>query len=253
MRQLGVDSQSAVIQWSGVSFRATFLRTAVTAPLRSRLADRFGCKPMLVRAAIGMAIVMSLIGIAHNVVELVAPGLVGGCASTSTVMVNTQAPRERAGWELDILSTGAVAGNPVGPLVGGLLPGWVGIRGTFFAGGAMIAVVALLTIFFVKEDFHADTDAKARTSGSAAGTAQRSNRVAVIALLVTAMMVLLVNMSIEPIVTVYIGGLGVGGDGLVRIAGVVMGCSALDSMLTAARLGALLAACVVLAHWARGR
>ncbi|MGU7839034.1 MFS transporter [Burkholderia sp. AW33-5] len=244
VRQLGVDAQSAVIEWSGVAFGATFLGTAVTAPLWGRLADRFGRKPMLVRAALGMAVVMSLIGIAHNVQELVAlrlvAGLVGGYASASTVMVGTQAPRERAGWALGILSTGALAGNLVGPLVGGLLPGWLGIRGTFFAGGAMIAVAALLTILVVKEDFHADTDALARHArATTEATTRRTDRTAVAALLVTAMMVLLANMSIEPIITVYIGGLGVDGSHLARVAGVVMACSALGSMLTAARLGAL--------------
>ncbi|RQZ18215.1 MFS transporter [Burkholderia sp. Bp9031] len=244
VRQLGVDAQSAVIEWSGVAFGATFLGTAVTAPLWGRLADRFGRKPMLVRAALGMAVVMSLIGVAHNVQELVAlrlvAGLVGGYASASTVMVGTQAPRERAGWALGILSTGALAGNLVGPLVGGLLPGWLGIRGTFFAGGAMIAVAALLTIFIVKEDFRADTDAQARQArATTADTARRTDRAAVAALLVTAMMVLLANMSIEPIITVYIGGLGVDGSHLARVAGVVMACSALGSVLTAARLGAL--------------
>ena len=30
VRQLGVDAQSAVIQWSGIAFGATFLGTAVT-------------------------------------------------------------------------------------------------------------------------------------------------------------------------------------------------------------------------------
>ena len=244
VRQLGVDAQSAVIEWSGVAFGATFLGTAVTAPLWGRLADRFGRKPMLVRAALGMAVVMSLIGVAHNVQELVAlrlvAGLVGGYASASTVMVGTQAPRERAGWALGILSTGALAGNLVGPLVGGLLPGWLGIRGTFFAGGAMIAVAALLTILLVKEDFHADTDALTRHArATTADTARRTDLAAVAALLVTAMMVLLANMSIEPIITVYIGGLGVDGSHLARVAGVVMACSALGSMLTAARLGAL--------------
>lgn len=49
-----------------------------------------------------------------------------------------------------------------------------------------------------------------------------------------AMMVLLANMSIEPIITVYIGGPGAGGDHLARVAGVVMVCAGL-------------------AHWARGR
>jgi MFS family permease len=135
VRQLGVSSQSAVIQWSGVAFSATFFGTALTAPIWGRLADRFGRKPMLVRAAIGMAIVMSLIGLAHNVYELVGlrlvAGLVGGYASASTVMIGTQAPRERAGWALGILSTGALTGNLVGPLIGGLLQGGSAYAGPF--------------------------------------------------------------------------------------------------------------------------
>jgi MFS family permease len=243
VRQLGVASQSAVIQWSGVAFGATFLGTALTAPVWGRLADRYGRKPMLIRAAVGMAIVMSLIGVVHTVHQLVAlrliAGLVGGYASASTVLVGTQAPRERAGWALGILSTGALAGNLVGPLIGGLLPGWIGIRGTFFAGGAMIAVAALLTIFVVKEDFHPADSAANRAASKPAGAARTTNYGVVAALLVTAMMVLLANMSIEPIITVYIGGLGVQPDHLARIAGVVMAFSALGSMLTAARLGAL--------------
>jgi len=245
VRQLGVESQSAVIQWSGIAFGATFLGTAATAPLWGRLADRYGRKPMLVRAAVGMAVVMSLIGVVQTVHELVAlrliAGLVGGYSSASTVMVGSQAPRARAGWALGILSTGALAGNLVGPLIGGLLPEWIGIRGTFFAGGAMIAVAALLTIFVVKEDFNPADHAKnrARAASEAAVASKRTNYVVVAALLVTAMMVLLANMSIEPIITVYIGTLGVPAGNLARIAGVVMACSALGSMLTAARLGAL--------------
>ncbi|WP_322012234.1 MFS transporter [Paraburkholderia sp. J12] len=246
VRQLGVSSQSAVIQWSSVAFSATFLGTALTAPLWGRLADRFGRKPMLVRAAIGMAIVMSLIGLAHNVYELVAlrlvAGLVGGYASASTVMIGTQAPRERAGWALGILSTGALAGNLAGPLIGGLLPGWIGIRGTFFAGGAVIAVAALATIFAVREDFHPARDARTartRSASETAGAPHAARRAAIAAILVTAMMVLLANMSIEPIITVYIGGLGVSAAHLARTAGLVMACSALGSMLTASRLGAL--------------
>jgi MFS family permease len=245
VQQLGVTSQAAIVQWSGVAFGATFLGTAVTAPLWGRLAGRYGRKPMLVRAAVGMAIVMSLIGMAHNVTELVVlrllAGLIGGYASASIVMIGTQAPRERAGWALGILSTGSLAGSLVGPLVGGLLPSLISIRSTFFAGGAMIAVAALLTILFVREDFHPDSDAKARASAHTAASklANGTNRIVMITLLLTAMMVLLANMSIEPIITVYIAHLNVPADHLARTAGIVMACSALGSMLTAARLGAL--------------
>jgi DHA1 family multidrug resistance protein-like MFS transporter len=242
VQQLGVASSSAIIQWSGVAFSATFLGTAVTAPLWGHLADRYGRKPMLVRAALGMAVVMSLIGVAHDVYQLVAlrliAGLVGGYASASIVMIGTQAPRERAGWALGMLSTGALTGNLVGPLVGGFLPGWVGIRGTFFVGGAMIAVAAIATIVLVREDFDRHADASHRNVASA--TSSQPVRYGVlIALLATAMMVLLANMSIEPIITVYIAQLAVPADRLARTAGIVMAASALGSMLTAARLGAL--------------
>src|ERR1700761_2974574 len=74
--QLGVKSPADVVQWSGVAFGATFFGTAITAPIWGRLADRYGRKPMLVRAALGMAVVMSLIGVAHSVTELVALRLI---------------------------------------------------------------------------------------------------------------------------------------------------------------------------------
>src|SRR6195952_713137 len=71
VQQLGVHAPAAIVQWSGVAFGATFFGTAITAPLWGRLADRYGRKPMLIRAAIGMAIVMSLIGLAQNLTQLV--------------------------------------------------------------------------------------------------------------------------------------------------------------------------------------
>ena len=242
VEQLGVRSASAIVQWSGVAFGATFLGTAVTSPLWGHLADRFGRKPMLVRAALGMAVMMSLIGTAHNVIELVTlrllAGLVGGYAAAATVMIGTQAPREKSGWALGVLSTGALSGNLVGPLVGGFLPSLVGIRGTFFVGGALIAVAAVVTILFVKEDFDHVLDARPRAAENMASGGP-ADRWLIVGLLATAMMVLLANFSIEPIITVYLGQIGVPSNHLARMAGLVMASSAFGSMLASARLGAL--------------
>lgn len=240
--QLGMKAQADVVQWSGIAFGATFFGTAITAPVWGKLADRYGRKPMLIRAAIGMAVVMSLIGVARNVTDLVllrlVAGLIGGYASASIVMIGTQAPRERAGWALGVLSTGALAGNLIGPLVGGFLPGLVGIRGTFFVGGGIIAIAAIATVTLVREDFDPGVDVKAKATMTVDKPSVSSPFI-IPALLVTAMMVLLANMSIEPIITVYIGQLGVAHDHLARMAGIVMACSAFGSMLTAPRLGAL--------------
>src|SRR5476649_639779 len=97
VEQLGVTGHAAIGQWSGLAYGATFLSAALTAPLWGRLGDRYGRKPMLMRASLGMAVAMSLIGLAQNVEQLVLlrllTGLLGGYASGSTIIVAAQTPR----------------------------------------------------------------------------------------------------------------------------------------------------------------
>ena len=90
VEQLGVTDHAAIAEWSGAAYGATFLhRGALCAPLWGRLADLYGRKLMLIRASLGMAVAMSLIGMAQNVWQLVAlrllAGLLGGYASGSVV------------------------------------------------------------------------------------------------------------------------------------------------------------------------
>jgi MFS family permease len=240
VEQLGVKQNAAIVEWSGIAFGATFLGTGLTAPLWGYLSDRYGRKPMLVRAAIGMALLMPLIGLAHNVYQLVllrlAAGLIGGYASASTMLVATQTPREKAGWALGILSTGALSGTLIGPLIGGILPGFIGIRSTFFLSGGVIAIAALITIIFVKEDFKPTPRTLVRAPAIKMSAA---TRLAILSMFGTAMLVLFSNMSIEPIITVYLGELGVDRAHVVFDAGVVMAASAFGSILMAARLGRL--------------
>ena len=240
VEELGVKQRAAIVEWSGLAFGATFLATGLTAPLWGHLADRFGRRPMLIRAAIGMAAIMPLIGLAHNVYELVllrlAAGLVGGYSSASMLLIATQTPSERAGWALGILSTGALAGNLIGPLVGGILPGLIGIRHTFFAAGGMIGVAMIATILLVREDFVPAPKTITRNPSIGVGSSTPI-RITIISMLATAMLVLLANMSIEPIITVYLQALHTAPKRIVLDAGLVMAASAFGSVLTAAPIG----------------
>lgn len=125
IEQLGVSGHSALNIWSGLVFSITFLFSAIASPLWGGLADRKGRKLMLLRSALGMAIVMMLMGLAQNIWHLLilraCLGLLGGFIPNANALIATQMPRNKSGWALGTLSTGGVSGALLGPLAGGLL------------------------------------------------------------------------------------------------------------------------------------
>ena len=240
VEQLGVSDPAAIAQWSGVAYGATFFAAALVAPLWGRLADQYGRKLMLIRASLGMAVAMSLIGMAHNVWELVGlrlfAGFAGGYASGSTILVATQTPKARSGWALGMLSSGIMAGNLVGPLIGGALPPLIGIRATFWAAGGVIFLTFIATTFLIRETKR--TGPRKKTS-AAAGWSQIPDKRPVVAMLTMGLLLMLANMSIEPIITIYVGQIVPNAARVTMVSGLVMSAAALGSILSASRLGRL--------------
>ncbi|WP_460590962.1 MFS transporter [Frateuria aurantia] len=239
--QLGVHGQAAVVQWSGIAYSATFLSAGLVAPVWGRLGDRYGRKPMLIRASLGMAICMSLMGCVSNIWELAGlrllTGLAGGYASGATILVAVQAPRERSAWALGTLSAGCMAGNLAGPLIGGLLPPMIGIRASFFAAGGLIFLAFVATCLLLRE-----TPGTARIPPKISGALHGqgvADKASIVVMLLSGLLLMMANMSIEPIITVFVGAL----EGSARLttlyAGLAMSAAALGSILSAARLGRL--------------
>ena len=240
VEQLGVTGHAAIVEWSGIAFGITFLGAGIMAPIWGRVADLYGRKLILMRACLSMAICMSLIGLAQNIWQLVAlrllAGILGGYSSGAVVLVATQTPKQRTGWALGVLSTGVMAGTLLGPLIGGTLPGLIGLRETFFLAGGAIFLAFLATWLLIRED-RAPFEKGVRKVVRGAW-AMVPDRRPVITMLVTAMLLMLANMSIEPIITVYLGEF-VPPERVVFTAGLVMAASAIGSIFTAPRLGKL--------------
>ncbi len=240
VEQLGVSDPAAIAQWSGAAFGGAYLTAGLVAPLWGRLADRYGRKLMLIRASLGMAVAMSLTGMVQDVYQLMAlrllVGFLGGYASGSFVLVATQTPKARSGWALGTLSSGMMAGNLAGPLLGGVLPQLIGIRSTFLAAGAVIFIAFLATTFLIREDKRPATTAKVRERG---GFAAVPNKGPLVAMLFTGMLLMLANMSIEPIISLYVAEIVTDPARVTVVAGFVMSATALGTILSASRLGKL--------------
>ena len=235
--ELGVHDRAGIVWWSGVAFGATFFAAGLVAPLWGHLADRYGRKLMLIRASLGMVIAMSLLGMAHEVWQLVGlrllAGLLGGYASASTVLIATQTPKARTGWALGVLSSGIMTGGLIGPLIGGTLPALIGIRSTFFCAGGVIFIAFLATALLVKEE---PRPARGKPPGG-----QRARTVLsrpLVTMLLTATLVMLATMSIEPIITIYVAQF-VPSNQVTFVAGLIMSAGALGSIISAAQLGKL--------------
>ncbi|HFK7184497.1 TPA: multidrug efflux MFS transporter MdtG [Serratia odorifera] len=238
---LGVTGHQALNMWSGLVFSITFLFSAIASPFWGGLADRRGRKLMLLRSALGMAIVMVLMGMAQNIWQFLALrallGLLGGFIPNANALIATQVPRNRSGWALGTLSTGGVSGALIGPLIGGLLADSYGLRPVFYITAAVLLVCFILTLFFVKERF-TPVQKKDMLDARQVFSSLKNPRL-ILALFVTTMIIQVASGSIAPILTLYVRDLAGDIANLAFVSGLIASVPGVAALLSAPRLGKL--------------
>jgi len=241
IEELGVKDINQVEVWSGIAFGVTFVTLAIFSPLWGRMSDKYGRKPMLLRASLGMTVVITCIGLVHNVFELVflrmLQGTISGFYSASITLVAIQTPRRYSGWALGVLFTGAVGGMLLGPLLGGYLEGIIGIRHQFFVMGGFLVISFLTSLFFVKEDFTPRTE---HTHVRLKSMWQSvTNPELLKAMFVTTFISQMALTSIQPIITVYIADIAGRLPNLALISGMVFSATGVANIISAPFLGKL--------------
>ncbi|MGE0599361.1 MAG: MFS transporter [Dehalococcoidia bacterium] len=154
--ELGVSGESKIAFYTSLTASATGLSLTITAPIWGSLADRYGRKPMFIRALVGAGIVILIMGLVQSVWQLVAlrflMGAFAGTMGAAAALVASTTPRVKVGYALGVLQTGQFLANMLGPAMGGFVAASLGIRESFIFCGALYLIAATLVVFFVREE-----------------------------------------------------------------------------------------------------
>ena len=246
--ELGVTEN--LYTWSGLIFSVTFLSSSIMSPIWGNLADRYGRKPMLVRAGIALGLIYYLMSLATSHWQLFWLRLLNGALSgfnpSAIALVATNTPEDRVGRYLAIMQTGIATGTIMGPLLGGTLAELVGIRWTMRVAGTLDLLAVLLVILVVKEKIIGA--GKTRTSVISDIKLAVSNR-RLAALMVSALLIQAGLQSLQPILSNFIPTLSQEGwvqafthlffgegDATDFVVGFIFSLPAIATVLTAPRL-----------------
>lgn len=233
IKELGHNEAQDIAFYSGLAFGITPLCMAVFSPIWAFVGARYGYKKMLVRASLGMAILtlwLCFVSSAQEVVVVRAmTGIVSGFTSAAVVFIASIVPKRHVAYALGTLSTASISGSLIGPLFGGFVAEFMGIRSVFVVVAILIFCSFLTISFFVKEN-------KPRSSSVKNNTQQQENFKLIFLLFATTFIIQVGTFGSMPILSVFVEQIHLGSH-IALWAGIVIAASGISDIICAPRLG----------------
>ena len=238
--ELGVDDPADVARWAGIVFGCNFISLAIFSPIWGRLSDRFGRKPMILRASGWLGLIMIGMGFAQSVWHLVILRLLQGCLSGFQAAVipllAQETPKKHSGWAMGMFFTAQVSGGLMGPIFGGWLSEVIGFRSSFLCIGTC-CLLGFLALTQVQETQPA---AAAKTADEPVPAFRElPQRGIILGVFLTTVLLHFSLTCVAPLLTVYVQEIAGNIDHLAIVSGAVFSAAGFASMLFASRLGRL--------------
>jgi DHA1 family multidrug resistance protein-like MFS transporter len=202
LRVIGV--QERITFWAGFLTSITFLAYAIMLPVWGSLADHHGKRLMLFRSALGIAVSYFAMVFSDSLMGLLGArllnGFISGYTPASIILVTACTPNHQVGYALGTLNMSVAVGSILGPLVGGTLTEFIGVRNAILSAGFLMIGVALVSYYGTEE----------KSVESAEKTSFKQNLLYVIktpGLLIPTLCLLILNMSVfmlQPILPLFI-------------------------------------------------
>jgi len=244
-QDLGVSDPQELSMWVALFSASTPLTIAIFSPIWGALSDRMGRRIMLLRAYLGAAVVLSLMGCVTAPIWLIAlrllQGVLTGTVTASQTLVSAHTPTRHSGMALGALNSAVFSGALVGAFAGGLTAEHFGYRMAFYLSGLIMLASAALVLFGVKEEgfkrAKEDSGGKLLTSmlaGFKPGLAQISLVLPILILMTAVMFVKQFDASFLPLLVQELNG---GLSGAALKTGMLMAFCGMAGVLSGFILG----------------
>lgn len=232
VRELGITELNELKKWSGIVVAAPYTVAIFFSPMWGTLGDRYGRKPMILRAMGALFIVHFLIGLVQNVHQLILlriiQGTIAGFAAPGTALMASSAPQEKTGMTLGTLHSSLVSGMVIGPMLGGILADLFGYRYVFFITSALFLVSTIIVFITVKEDFKKSSGIKPSFKKNILFL-MGSARLRVLIIIIVLNQVTL--QIVGPFLSLFVESLGVTKGFIATITGLVFGITGVTNAL----------------------
>jgi DHA1 family multidrug resistance protein-like MFS transporter len=241
LHELGTSTSLGVEVLAGLIYSVQALTMAIAAPFWGVVADRYGRKPMVVRAGCGGAVVVLLMGFVQTAEQLVflraVQGLVTGVVTASTALVAAMTPRERTGYAMGLLQLGLWSGLSAGPLIGGVLSDLIGFRGTFVVTAILLFLSGLSVWIGVEEPFTRAEQLQAGPLGFLKDWRRILSSAQLNFTLAQRFLGAIGRSALEPVLPLFVLALAAGPAGVATSTGLVVGAASAASTVTSVYLG----------------
>ena len=229
--ELGTTDVGEIALWTGLILGATPTVTAISAPLWGRVGDRYGNKLLVLRSLTAFILTKAAMAFVTAPWQLLALrallGVFAGYGALTMSMAAQSAPREKMAQAIGTVQTGHRLGPAIGPVMGGVLAPIVGLRNAFLVAALFYAAAMLLIIVVYKEPL--DARAVRHSRGGWDVFSQLIRLPGFLLALVVIFGLQTVDRSFGPVLPLFVSQVGVDGDRIPLVAGVLFSLGAISA------------------------
>jgi len=241
VKELGIRGDAEIATWSGLLITVAPLLAALLGPAWGRLGDRYGMKIMVERCMLALAVHWGFFGFARNTYDLLALriilGMFGGFGILSMPLLVSTTPKEHMSRSIGYLQTVQMISSAAGPLIGGMLADWIGIRSTCLVSTAFCIVGLVLINRLYREMPSTGFSVSSRQHGPRISLREAVALPSFGTMIAVIFSVNFIERSFTPVVPLYILELGTSLGNAAKTAGLILSLGLLSEAVSASILG----------------